>query len=40
VLVVNQQDAERALAMPAAITAMRDVLLALDEGRAHTTAVG
>jgi ornithine cyclodeaminase/alanine dehydrogenase-like protein (mu-crystallin family) len=34
VLVVNQQDAERALAMPAAITAMRDVLLALDEGRA------
>ena len=33
-LVVNRQDVERALSMPAAIAAMRGVLVALDEGRA------
>ena len=33
-LVVNQQDAERALSMPAAIDAMRQVLVALDRGDA------
>lgn len=33
-LVVNRQDVERAMSMPAAIDAMREVLVALDEGRA------
>ena len=33
-LVVNRQDVERALSMPAAIAAMRDVLVALDRGHA------
>ena len=33
-LVVNRQDVERAMSMPAAIAAMREVLIALDEGRA------
>ena len=34
-LVVNQQDVERAMSMPAAIDAMREVLAALDGGHAH-----
>lgn len=33
-LVVNRQDVERALTMPAAIDAMREVLIALDRGEA------
>ncbi|CAN5894454.1 ornithine cyclodeaminase family protein [soil metagenome] len=33
-LVVNRQEVERAMSMPAAIGAMREVLLALEQGRA------